>query len=112
MKVSEECDPRYQPTPSDLRYLSRFPDRCAAEVSRGGECQPCDKVAVAVTVDDHWWPVCVHHSRGRCMVPLADLLRATRGGSGSISVDPRPTATFEAMQRLQSRSSDDSPVAG
>jgi len=63
----------------DLRYLHRFPDKCCAEVSRGGESQPCDKTAVAVTIDpedEHWWPVCAHHSRGRRMVPLADLLAA------------------------------------
>jgi hypothetical protein len=53
-----------------------------SDVECDGKCarefQPCDKTAVAVTIDGedgHWWPVCPHHSRGRRrMVPLADLL--------------------------------------
>lgn len=63
---------------SDLDYIRKFGDTCHAEVSRRGECQPCDKIAVAVTVDDedrHWWPVCAYHTRSRKLVPLADLLR-------------------------------------
>jgi len=64
----------------DLRFIKRFPDKCCAEVSRGGEAQPCDKTAVAVTYGeaetDSWWPVCPFHTRGRRMVPLADLLAA------------------------------------
>jgi hypothetical protein len=64
----------------DRDYILKFPDKCCAEVSRGGESQPCDKTAVAVTVDaedGHWWPVCPHHARGRHMVPLAELLART-----------------------------------
>lgn len=68
---------------NDLDYIRQFGDKCHAEVSRRGECQPCDKIAVAVTVDaedGHWWPVCPHHSRGRRMVPLAVLLQGAGGG--------------------------------
>lgn len=69
----------YQGRDSDIRFLLKFSGRCCAEVSRKGESQPCDKTAVAVTIDSedgHWWPVCPHHSRGRRMVPLTDLLKA------------------------------------
>lgn len=58
-------------------FWRQFPDKCCAEVIRAGELQPCDKTAIAVTVDSedgHWWPVCPHHSRARQMVPLADLI--------------------------------------
>lgn len=64
-----------------MRYVTRFPDTCHAEVSRAGECQPCDKTAVAVVVDDedgHWWPACTYHLRAREVVPLAELLQAAR----------------------------------
>jgi hypothetical protein len=65
-------------TELDLHYVRRFSDKCCAEVSRRGESQACDKTAVAVTVDadQHWWPVCAFHTRGRYMVPLSDLLAA------------------------------------
>ena len=67
-------------TDDDLRYLRRFSDRCCAEVIRNGETQPCDKPAVAVAdgdaESDAWWPVCPHHTRGRKMVPLPDLIKA------------------------------------
>jgi hypothetical protein len=68
-----------RPTQLDRHYIRRFSDKCCAEVSRGGESQPCDKTAVAVTIDaedQHWWPVCAYHTRGRYMVPLTDLLAA------------------------------------
>jgi hypothetical protein len=62
---------------SALGYAKLFPDQCCAEVSRAGECQPCNKMAVAVADDDDRpWPVCAHHARGRKMIPLADILRA------------------------------------
>jgi hypothetical protein len=60
-----------------LDFILKFPDKCCAEVSRKGESQPCDKMAVAVTIDvedGHWWPVCPHHSRGRPMMSLAELI--------------------------------------
>ena len=64
---------------ADTNFLRRFPDKCCAEVSRKGESQPCDgrAVAVAVSADDgydRWWPVCAHHSSGRRMVSLPELL--------------------------------------
>lgn len=67
----------------DLRFVVKFPDKCCAEVSRNGQSQPCDKPAVAVAHgdtdgwrcgSDSWWPVCPHHTRGRRMVLLADLI--------------------------------------
>jgi hypothetical protein len=71
------------PDDDALRFIRRFPDKCCVEVSRKGESQPCDKPAVAVAsgVDewedqDCWWPVCAHHSRGRRMVSLPDLIKA------------------------------------
>lgn len=73
------------PTDEDLRFITKFPDKCCAEVSRNGESQPCDKVAVAVALqadgyeDNCWWPVCPFHTRGRKMVPLADLIRHLNG---------------------------------
>lgn len=69
----------------NLGFLCKFPDKCCAEVTRNGEAQPCDKTAVAVADgsaeygDGAWWPVCAHHSRGRAMVPLADLIQRLGG---------------------------------
>lgn len=61
-----------------MRFVRKFPGECCAEVSRGGEAQPCDKTAVAVAIgdadSDNHWPVCVHHARGRQVMPLAELL--------------------------------------
>ncbi|BCP36426.1 hypothetical protein MINTMi198_17960 [Mycobacterium intracellulare M.i.198] len=62
-----------------LMFIRKFPEKCCAEVSRKGECQPCDKTAVGAAEGDddgevRWWPVCAYHSRGRSMVPLADLV--------------------------------------
>jgi hypothetical protein len=68
-------------TDDPLYFVRKFPSECCAEVSRKGESQSCDKTAFAVAEGDddgvsRWWPVCVYHSRGRRMVPLADLLAA------------------------------------
>ena len=69
-------------TADDVRFIRKFPDKCCAEVSRGGEAQPCDKTAVAVADGSAeygggaWWPVCAFHARGRSMVSLAELVRA------------------------------------
>ena len=65
----------------DIAYLRKYGDKCAVGVSRKGEYQPCDAPAVAVAVDaeegyDQWWPVCPHHSRGRRMVKLPELIAA------------------------------------
>ena len=48
---------------------------CHESVSRKGEEQPCEKVAVARRMDpdqDYPYPVCAFHSRGE-MVPLGPL---------------------------------------
>lgn len=60
-----------------MRFVRKFPDLCCARVIRKGESQPCDDAAVAVTTDrdgEQYWPVCARHTRGRRMVPLAELL--------------------------------------
>ena len=68
---------------NNLEYIRKYPDRCCAAVTRNGELEPCDKVAVAVCAvdtrddgedDPHWWPACVYHTRKGRMVPLAELL--------------------------------------
>lgn len=66
------------PGNSVVDYIRRFPEKCHAEVSRQGEAQACDKTAVAVAIDEdeHWYPVCPHHSRARRMVALVDLIGA------------------------------------
>ena len=59
-----------------MAFVQRFPEKCCAEVSRKGESQPCDKTAYAVASGDggRYWPVCIHHARGRQLLSLADLL--------------------------------------
>lgn len=67
----------------DVEFIRKYPDKCCSAVSRDGESQPCDKVAVAVCAgvaddsedDPHWWPVCAGHTRKGWMVPLEDLLK-------------------------------------
>lgn len=64
-----------------FHFVRKFPDKCCAEVSRGGNAEPCDKPAVAVAVgteafDDTHWPVCRRHCRGRELVALEDVLAA------------------------------------
>lgn len=73
-------------TADNLKFLRRYPDKCSADVTRKGESQPCDKVAVAVMrgeggygfedEPDDWWPVCAHHTRKDHTVPLAELIKA------------------------------------
>lgn len=66
-------------TPEALAHIARYPDTCDAEVSRGGEAQPCDKPAVAIA--DHPegpYPVCAYHTRAGSTVPLAAILAALR----------------------------------
>lgn len=52
---------------------------CREGVTRQGESQPCEKVAVAIRRnpedDDDYYPVCSYHARGR-MMPLTELLLA------------------------------------
>lgn len=57
-------------------FIDRFPGDCSAEVSRGGNSEPCDKPAYAVAVGDMGahWPVCIYHARGRQLVPLRAVL--------------------------------------
>lgn len=92
-----------------LSFIRRFPDRCAAEVSRQRCAEPCDKVAVAAvrdSEDGRGWPVCAYHARGRTLIPLAELIPAgmttetktledgwsgmTTHADGSITTDHRP----------------------
>lgn len=52
---------------------------CSEGVTRQGEYQPCEKVAVAIRRDpeddDDYYPVCSYHARGR-MMSLSELLLA------------------------------------
>lgn len=64
---------------SDVDYIRKWPNECCATVTRNGESQPCDKVAVAVRISEdtpHWWPVCAYHTRVGQMVSLAELIEA------------------------------------
>lgn len=67
------------PAEDDVRFVRKFPDKCCAEVTRRGNSEPCDLIAVAVAVstegyDTSWWPVCRKHLRGRELVPLQDVV--------------------------------------
>jgi hypothetical protein len=67
----------------DMTFVRKFPGECCAEVSRKGNSEPCDKTAYAVAVDPDdptslAWPVCVHHARGRTLIPLSELLEVAR----------------------------------
>lgn len=60
-----------------LRIALGHPQLCHEEVTRHGEVEPCDKVAVALRMDpeEHEpYPVCARHSRGD-MVPLETIVR-------------------------------------
>lgn len=65
-----------------LGSVREFPGECCEEVSRRGELQPCNKLAVAarLDVDEHAYPVCGYHARSP-MVPLRVLLYAPVGVS-------------------------------
>lgn len=72
-----------------LWFIRKYPDQCCAAVTRNGELEPCDKVAVAVCGydacddgedDPHWWPVCAYHTRKGRMVPLTELFKAIGKG--------------------------------
>lgn len=79
----------------DLSYASKFADTCSEEVTRRGECQPCDRIAVAAIRDADGgpaYPVCSGHVRSGSMitgtgvevgwmVPLRVLLDRVRGAS-------------------------------
>lgn len=54
---------------------------CHEEVSRRGELQPCDKVAVAMRFDPTFgdpYPVCAFHARGANMMSLSAVEAAVR----------------------------------
>jgi hypothetical protein len=60
-----------------LRVALGRPEQCHEEVSRHGQVEPCNKVAVALRVDhqeDLPYPVCARHSRGD-LVPLEYIVR-------------------------------------
>ena len=62
-------------------FVNKWPGECTAEVSRRGEFQPCDKPAYAVAKGfdpEGYWPVCIHHARGKALVTLAEILEAHR----------------------------------
>lgn len=61
---------------SGLTDVRNHPDTCDEEVTRKGELQPCENIAVAVRIDPDGgtlYPVCGRHAR-RPMVRLRDLL--------------------------------------
>lgn len=53
------------------------PQECHEEVTRRGEVEPCEKVAVALRIDPEEgepYPVCARHARAE-MVPLEAVVR-------------------------------------
>jgi len=61
-----------------LREAMRYVE-CHEDVTRKGESQPCENIAVAVRIDPNeggFYPVCSRHTR-RPMVRLADLAACT-----------------------------------
>lgn len=51
---------------------------CYEEVTRKGQLEPCDKVSVAMRIDETFggrYPVCIYHTR-QPMVPLDDIREA------------------------------------
>ena len=53
------------------------PEQCHEEVTRDGELEPCEKVAVALRIDPQEsepYPVCARHARGD-MVSLEAIVR-------------------------------------
>lgn len=60
------------------RDVDKYPHECVAEVGRRREIQPCGLPAYAVAFDpEGYWPVCIHHARGRDLVPLSKILEHT-----------------------------------
>ena len=62
---------------SGMGIALRCPEQCHEEVTRAGELEPCNKVAVALRLDPQEsepYPVCAHHARGD-MVPLEAIVR-------------------------------------
>ena len=61
--------------PGELARIMHY-GVCYEDVTRGGESQPCGKIAVAIRIDprdDGPYPVCAYHTRGD-MVSLSDIL--------------------------------------
>jgi hypothetical protein len=64
-----------------LDYWFEWPDKCTVAVVRKNEEQPCDRPAIAVSIytgdewEHHTYPVCMHHARGRRMMPLPQLIK-------------------------------------
>ncbi|HEU5223453.1 MAG TPA: hypothetical protein VFU07_07205 [Candidatus Lumbricidophila sp.] len=79
---------------------------CHEEVSRKGQLEPCDKVAVAMRYDmrdGHPYPVCAFHTRGADMVPLArheDAIRAEEWEKATVEIE-RIAAAIRADQRAK-----------
>ncbi len=61
--------------------LAGYMQRCHEEVTRKGECQPCDKPAVALRNEDEGdvYPVCGYHARGH-LVTLERIIQTLAGG--------------------------------
>lgn len=61
-----------------LRNALGSPQRCAENVTRKGEEQPCDRTAVALRVEpeepEQCYPVCGYHARAD-MVTLEQIVR-------------------------------------
>lgn len=74
-----------------------WPTRCTASTVRKGEEVECGQPAIAVAiytggeVEDHAYPVCMHHSRGRTMMSLPDVILAARA---SVSTGTQPNTAF------------------
>lgn len=67
---------------SVVREAFRWPFACTEGVTRGGEFQPCERLAVALRIDPEErtpYPVCPPHARGD-MVSLAVIMAALTTG--------------------------------
>lgn len=76
---------RWPQRPYDVVKVGDTWFRTAPNSTRKGESQPCDKTAYAMALGysdevggegepDHWWPVFIHHARGRRLVTLSRLI--------------------------------------
>lgn len=84
------------------------PEQCHEEVTRAGEIEPCDKVAVALRLDPHEsepYPVCSHHARGD-MVSLEEIVRFMLERHNTQEVVARK------LVQMASGSSEPSPAPG
>lgn len=70
-----------------------YPEACMEAVTRGGREDVCGKPAGAVAdhPEDGKYPVCIHHGRGRPVVPLVEIRRHwVDQGRGSAIRNPAP----------------------